>query len=109
MIKYRLKPEARPFFDPILMTKILSIQEWEEKNVSLYALEKLGKAFIEPGIPTSPASRRIRAHHFDTGISEYHFTVNVFSDGKDHSSENYKRILDAVQNAVNELFDSWPS
>ena len=113
MKKYRLKKEAVQFFEEKTATKILSLFEWELRQVDINALEEVQPVYLTYGVPFSENVTTTSGWNKDKG-SHFHFTINFpSSDYKRHdeftNGRMVRELMDKIQNELdyfNEKFSS---
>ena len=115
MEKYRLKPEAIPYFSDNLAKKIESFSFWKNHNVDLNALEEIKEFYIESGHYSirNKDAKHIQgwtSGNFDTdGIpyAEFHFTARINGiENIDYNLINGKDIR-ILMNDFEEVLGYW--
>lgn len=110
MSKFRLKPEATPFFKEDLATKILDFDNWEKLNVDQSALEKVEEVYIEYGIKSSDNSSNLSG--WDEKGSRFHFTlrfpsIKLQEHDKFNNGRTTRELMGKIQSLVNRHFEDF--
>lgn len=110
-MKYRLKPEAVPFFKKDLSTSIYDLSTWKQYQVDVEALEKVEDTYIKYGIPMSKSGDSLSGWSEKDG-AHFHFTIHYpsvkyceydkFSNGK-HTRE----LMNKIQNTINYFYSDF--
>lgn len=111
--KFRLKPEATPFFKSNLATVILDFQDWEKYNVESNALEEVKEVYIKYGHESKReeiTSSSLSGWNEDG--SKFHFTIHFpstkysehdkFSKGK-----VVRKLMDVIQRDCDRFFEDF--
>lgn len=111
MKRYRLKPEAVPFFKEGIANSIYDMETWKKLQVDLKALEEVEECFITYGHRNKDDSGAICCGWNEKG-SHFHFTLNfpsmkyrehdAFSNGK-----MIRELMDDIQRCVNRFYDQF--
>lgn len=108
--KYKLKKEARQFFDKKYHTVIHTGKYWEELNIHENLLDEVEKVYVDYGIRASPIASVISGWSSNEGepTAEFHFTLKV----NDISSKKYEQVsipelMDEMQKVVNKFFNRY--
>jgi hypothetical protein len=112
MTKFRLKKEARQFFDEKYHKIIWPENTWKEQKFMLELLEPVERVYIECGHENRTEDQKIRSvsnsgwsrtgEH--DGESRFHFTIKIQDvDYLDHERKiNPTELMDMVQATVND-------
>lgn len=109
MKHYRLKKEAVPFFAEKIVTKVLSLDEWENYNVEFKALEEVKPVYLTCGIPMRDGddSAKLSSGWNEKG-SRFHFTVNFPSvKFREHDKFNKDRMVRDMMNRIQQSIDDF--
>ncbi len=107
MNKYRLKKDARQFFDEKFHDKISSLEFWEKEIISINLLDEVENVYVEYGIKSSENGTSLKGwgDGYGNPKAQFHFTVNV----KDISCKKYDTVkipelMDEMQKVLNRFF-----
>jgi hypothetical protein len=106
MNKYRLKPEAVPFFKESIATHILSLEDWSFYNVERQALEEVKDVYLTYGHKDKEnKSSSLGGWGKDDGTHFYftiHFPSVKFSENDKFSNGKVVReLMDKIQRHLN--------
>lgn len=80
---FKLKNEAKPFFENNLKSLIKPLPFWIKNLVSENALQVVDKVYLTYGIPTSKSCTDKASWNLKENTSQLHFTINC-SDTNNH-------------------------
>lgn len=109
MKKYRLKPEAVPFFKKDLATNILDWDVWTKQyNVDDNALEEVQEAYISYGHSNHKKNGASLAGWDGDNGSHFHFTV-VFPSAKfkEHDQFSNGKVIRVLMNNIQRCVDNF--
>jgi len=103
MKKYKLKPDARKFFDEKYNTVIETIEWWNRKQFPIQLLDEVPAVFVRLGRQTSECSRNITQYSKDGAVFE--FTVHA----PDLTIQDYEKmktheLMDEIQKVLDKYF-----
>lgn len=107
MARYKLKKEARQFFEENLHKEIKPLQFWLDERISERLLDEVDKVYINYGIKTSESAAQLCGWSSNNGEPNAHFHFTVIVD--DMSLNDYKNIeiaevMDEIQKVLNKYF-----
>lgn len=101
---YRLKKEARQFFNEYTAKQTKPMEYWNDEKIHSNLLEKVDKVFIELGVRDSGTSATISGWDSNDGspIGKFHFTVYVTNMGHDvYQNISIPDMMDEMQMVLN--------
>ena len=107
MGKYKLKKEARQFFDEKYHTKIYPLSIWEKELISINLLDEVENVYVDYGVKTSPNSSNLSGWSSNDGNPKAHFefTVNVLDiENRSYESVKVAEVIDEIQKVLNKYF-----
>jgi len=103
MKKYKLKPDARKFFDDKYSTEIETIEWWNRKQFPIQLLDEIPAVFVTYGRQVSECSRNISEYSKDGAIFE--FTVHAPGlTAHDYEGMKTNELMDEIQKVLNKYF-----
>ncbi|PPK99027.1 hypothetical protein [Parapedobacter indicus] len=110
MKKYRLKPEAVPFFSESIATQILDLEIWKKNHVEPKALEEVEDAYLSYGQKSGENSKNLGG--WDKDGSEFLFTVHFpsvkFREHDEFSKGKVIRgLMDRIQSCINNFYSDF--
>lgn len=111
MKKFRLKPEAVPFFKESHATAIYNWDTWNSLNVDMKALEEIEDAYLKFG-HEKDGSNSSSLSGWDEKGSKFHFTIHfpsvTFRDHDKFSNGKVVReLMNKIQRDVNDFYLSF--
>ena len=107
-MKYKLKKEARQFFDENLHNEIKTKEFWEKQLISIALLDEVDRVYIDYGRRTSQNSANLCGWSSNNGIvpeAHFDFTVKVSDiDYKDYVKVKPSDLMDEMQKVLNRFF-----
>ena len=102
--KYRLKKEAREFFEKHYHTDIKSIESWKSCCIPRQLLEKVENVYIDYGIWENPNTLSIKSWDRRNG-GKFEFTVYVNDmTNEEYKNVNMSEVMDEIQKVLNNYF-----
>ena len=114
MKKFRLKPEAVPFFKEGISTSILNWDEWEKLNIDMNALEE-----VEPVYVTYGHKGKIKSDvqvndlsGFNENGSRFLFTIHFpstkfYEHEKFNDGRNVRELMNSIQHRLNDFYSKF--
>ena len=110
MAKYKLKKEARQFFDEKFHEKIYPLDVWKKEVISIKLLDEVDNVYIDFGIKSSESGTSLQGWCSDNGNpkAHFHFTVNVTDiSNSNYESVNIPHVMDEMQKMLNKYFKTY--
>ena len=102
-IKYRLKKEARNFFNKDLSKEIQNMDYWKSKTIHSNLLEEVEIVYVESGIEMNGRTD-MSGWKSNNGNPEsrFNFTIHIRdSNHREYQNLNTSDLLDAIQCSIN--------
>lgn len=112
MSKYKLKKEARQFFEEKLHKEIKPLKFWNEETISERLLDEVDKVYVDYGIKASESRTDLCGWSSNNGEPNAHFEFTVRVN--DMPNDDYKNVkiadvMDEIQKVLNKHFKKWSS
>ncbi len=105
MNKYKLKPEARKFFNKDLSTQVKDLSWWNKNVIPEELLNEVGKVHVEYGHRKSEIGISLSGWKGEEQEGEFLFTVKVSDmSNKDYTAVNISVVMDEIQNVLDKYF-----
>lgn len=99
---YKLKPEARVFFNEHYAGYAKPLSYWQERTIHENLLEKAGRVCVEYGHINGNSTDLSK---WNIGSAEFRFTLKVFEmDHKTYDKINIPEIMDEIQKVLSRRF-----
>lgn len=107
MKKYRLKPDARKFFDKKYHESIYELKVWEKEIISLNVLDEVERVYIKLGHERDyPTYKSSSLSGWGDDKSHFHFTIHINDvEYLDHDQINVSGMMDAIQKVVTKFME----
>ncbi len=114
MKKFRLKPEAVPFFKKDLATSILTYDFWETIGIDINALEEVNEPYIVYGhanIKENYSSSSLAGWSEKDG-SKFHFTIHFpgvkfMENDKFSNGKTVRTLMDKIQRNIDNFYSDF--
>ena len=104
-MKYKLKTDARKFFEKKLGEKIECIEYWNKLIISKSLLDEVENVYIQYGIQNSKTSTSLCGWNGNKKQADFRFTIMVNEIGyEDYNDCDISSLMDKMQKTVNEFF-----
>jgi hypothetical protein len=111
MKKYRLKPEAVPFFKDKMATAIHTFDVWKDHNVDEKALEEVEECHITYGHDKGDRYTTLGGWSADAG-TRFEFTIH-FPSVKFHEHDKFSKgkvtreLMNTIQRQINNFYEQF--
>lgn len=107
MKKYRLKPDARKFFDKKYHENIYELKTWETEKIPLPVLDEVERVYIKLGHEKDNGTYKSSAlSGWGDDKSHFHFTIHISDvEYMDHEKINVAEMMDSIQKVVNKFVE----
>lgn len=103
--KYKLKPDARKYFDDHLQREVQAKEWWEKKVIPIQLLEEVPNIYIEYGRKISECSTTLKGWQSDGERAKFEFTLVVNDISyPDYNKVSIPYLMDKIQSVVNDYF-----
>lgn len=114
MKKYKLKEQARQFFDEQLHKEIESIEYWKKKEIPHQLLDEVPIVYIEYGHQENNKDgngaivKHLNSWNGDKRVGEFRFTLKVSDIGYVQADRvNISELMDAMQGVTDRFFKDY--
>lgn len=106
---FRLKKDARQFFDKKFLTSIMPLKSWQANNVHENALEEVDKIYISYGhtdVENFCTQLKGWSGFAPKNSAKFFFTINVLDvESKEYEfikDSHISELMDRLQNVIND-------
>lgn len=108
-MKYKLKIDARRFFDEKHHTDVCELKYWKDHEIPIQVLDEVDRVYIDLGheysLSTGTKSRSISGWKNDGKEAHLNFSLKVLDiEHKEYKSINVPEVMDEIQKVVNKYF-----
>ena len=104
-MKYKLKKEARQFFDEKHHTNIYPIEVWKKEGIHINLLDEVDRVYIDYGIKFSESGTGLKGHSGEKKEAHYEFTIRVLDmDYKEYENVKVAPLMDELQKVCDRYF-----
>ena len=105
MKKYRLKKEARQFFDGELGKEIQPIKYWNSKTIPIELLDEVERVWVVLGHENGNSTSLDGWTSQRGGEAHFHFTIKAMDiENSDYNAVKIPELMDEIQKACNKFF-----
>jgi hypothetical protein len=101
---YKLKKEARNFFDENLAKEVKPLKFWKNENIHINLLEEVDNVYVEYGIKRSETVTDLRGWESGDGNPKAHLNFTVYirnlAEGS-YNSIDITEMMDEIQKTLN--------
>ncbi len=112
--KFKLKVDARKFFDEKYHEKIMAQQDWEHNCIPLQLLDEVERVYIDYGHDRLNSDKKCASSNLcgweskqkdSEGQSHYQFTLKIQDiSNKEYQKVNVPILMDELQKVANTYF-----
>lgn len=106
--KFKLKKEARQFFDEYLHRRTQSLESWAEANIPIQLLDKTDLCYVYFGYDEETEDRIhtiLTQWENDGKKADFRFTLRIEDmESADYHKVKISEVMDEIQKVVNEYF-----
>lgn len=104
--KYKLKKEARQFFDDKYSEKIYPLKTWNSEGIHINLLDKVSRVFVDYGQKRNESSTDLKSWHGSNKTAEIQFTLCVSEiDYSEYDDLDIPELMDNLQKTVDKFFN----
>lgn len=105
--KFKLKKQARQFFDKELHSAIMSLDSWKKNEISIHLLDEVESIYVEYGIKSGENSKNMKGWSSNNGNPTAHinFTLHINDINLDEYDDiDISEVMDKIQSVLNTYF-----
>lgn len=103
--KYKLKADARKFFDEKHHANINELKTWNAMGIPIQVLDEVESVYIDYGQENTYKSSSLRGWSAEGKIAKFRFTIIVNDiDMVDYEKTNMPELMDELQKIANKFF-----
>jgi hypothetical protein len=103
--KFRLKPEARQFFDKKYHYSIHNLSSWKKMTIPEQLLSRVENVYIDYGLQTGEKGFTLSGYDSKKKEAYFEFTVRVLdTSSADYRAIDVAKLMDELQKTTNKFF-----